>query len=351
VKFGLAALVTQVFAMAPLSAGAVVILFFLARSFAASDAGGLALALLYAFATPVFFRTGYLNQNLIVAHLLLAGFALLYLCNSRRAAFGAGLAAGGCLLMDYSGVIPLALLALYALLQRRQHFIPFAAACCLPVLLLWQYQWQSFGNPFLPGQHYMPPVEWIDRGYQGVAGPQAELAWMLAFDYRFGLFTTCPLLLLALAAPFRAKFAIPRRELWLLLAIAGATLLFFSCVNYTRLQFNTGIRYMSPAIPMLFLPAGLLLWEFWQAGRFRVPLAILLAGVTFESWCLAMYRDVERGRGLLEPITAILTGGPQLPAITTLSRVGILPLPALLPSLLLALAALGLWLLWRPAHA
>ena len=47
-----------------------------------------------------------------------------------------------------------------------------SSAGTLPgVLLLWFYQWKAFGNPFLPGQHWMPPVEFIDRGYQGFQFP------------------------------------------------------------------------------------------------------------------------------------------------------------------------------------
>ena len=41
-----------------------------------------------------------------------------------------------------------------------------------------------------------------------------------------------------------------------------------------------------------------------------------------ESWCLAMYRDVERGFGVLDPILHVFLGGFQLPALTTLFRMG-----------------------------
>jgi hypothetical protein len=36
---------------------------------------------------------------------------------------------------------------------------------------------------------------------------------------------------------------------------------------------------------------------------------------------MAMFRDVERGLGLLDPVVRLLAGGFQLPALTTLSRV------------------------------
>ena len=34
----------------------------------------------------------------------------------------------------------------------------YVAGATPPVLLLWWYQWRSFGDPFRPGQHWMPPV-------------------------------------------------------------------------------------------------------------------------------------------------------------------------------------------------
>ena len=245
VKFGLGAFVMQAFCMAPLSAAAAVVMFLLLRRLTGSDQAGLWLSLLYAFGTPVFFRTGFLNQNMLVGHFALAGFAALWMLNSRRSAVLAGLCGGMSVLMDYSGALILVSMGIYCLLWLPNKVTAYAVGAVAPVLLLWHYQWQSFGNPFYPGQRYMPPVEWIDRGFQGVEGPQWELAWQLAFDYRFGLFLSCPLLLLALLWP-RIKPPVLRRELWHLLATAALILLFFSGVNYTRLQFNTGIRYMAP---------------------------------------------------------------------------------------------------------
>jgi len=166
----------------------------------------------------------------------------------------------------------------------------------------------------------MPPVEWIDIGYQGVGWPQLELLFSLAFDYRYGLFVSSPLLLLAAVSPLvnrQARRLLPNLELSSMLAFFVAFWAIFSGVNYTRLQFNTGMRYMAPMLPFLFVPAAIVLM--------RLPrLAIYLISILSfaQSWCLAMYRDVERGFGLLEPILHVFSGGFQLPALTTLSRTG-----------------------------
>lgn len=348
VKFGLGAFVMQACCMAPLSAAAAVVMFFLLRRLTGADQASLWLSLLYAFGTPVFFRTGFLNQNMLVGHFALAGFAALWLRSSRSSAALAGLCGGMSVLMDYSGALILASMGIYCLLWQRNKVAAYGVGAVAPVLLLWHYQWQSFGNPFYPGQHYMPPVEWIERGYQGVGGPQLDLAWQLAFDYRFGLFLSCPLLLIALAGPW-IKPAVPRRELWHLLVTAALLLLFFSGVNYSRLQFNTGIRYMAPALPLLFIPAALVLRQ-WFAGRARFAVYLIAIAAVTQSWCLAMYRDVERGLGLGEPILRVFLDGLQLPALTTISRLpgGELAQSSASPPALLALAGCILYGVWKP---
>jgi hypothetical protein len=122
-------------------------------------------------------------------------------------------------------------------------------------------------------------------------------------------------------------------------------LIFFSGVNYTRLQFNTGIRYLAPIFPFLFIPAALALLRLP-----RIAIFFIAAICVTESWCLAMHRDVERGLGVFDPILHVFIGGFELPALTTLSRMGaqigeftsrgVSPLP------LLALAAVIIYGVW-----
>jgi len=375
VKLGLGAFVMQAFCMAPLSALSAVVVFLLLRRFLADEnertgpgAGlldveehattaaprlrcaranenALWFTLLYAFGTPVFFRTGYLNQNMLVGHCILGAFAALTLLDGRRAALIAGFLAGFSLLLDYSGAVVLVCLLLFAAASDRRHIIPFVLAATPPIFLLWFYQWSSFGHPFYPGQHYMPPVEWIDRGYQGVSGPQLDLAWMLAFDYRFGIFTACPLLLAAAAVPFLRQTLLSKRQIWFFFIFFVLFWVFFSSVNYTRLQYNTGVRYMAPMIPVLYLPTVAVL------SRLSRPLLYFISAAAItQAWCMAMYRDVERGLGVLDPILHVFLGGFQLPALTTLTRMnlglealanGVSPLP------LFALTGALLYGIWR----
>jgi hypothetical protein len=335
IKFGLAAFVTQSMCMAPISALGAVLMFYTMRRLFGSDKKAIWLALLYAFGTPVFFRTGYLNQNLMLGHFAFLGFVALWnpggtkWGSSRTQFFFGGLAGGTALLCDYSGAVFLLGLFFYGIAKRLSSSVAdafrhggwYVFGTLGPVLLLFFYQWKSFGHPLYPGQHWMPPVEWIDRGYQGMGWPQLELLAALAFDYRYGLFASSPILLLALMAPLfnrGASRVLPRLEIITLLSFFAALLLFFSGNNYTRLQFNTGIRYMTAILPFLFVAAAVVL------AKLPRLLFYFLALFSFaESWCLAMHRDVESGLGVLDPILHIFFGGLKLPALTTLSRMSI----------------------------
>jgi len=333
VKFGLAAVVMQWFCMAPISALGVVAMFYLLRRILGSDRVAFWMALLYAFGTPVFFRTGFLNHNLILGHFTFMGFLAMWNPgNDTRWSAGlryflGGLAGGTAVLLDYSGLVLLGGLFCYALarawaagpgrrgLASATWYVMGAAG---PILLLWLYQWQSFGNPFLPGQNWMPPVEWIDIGYQGFTFPRPDLLWLLLFDYRYGLFVTCPLMLLALLAPWwnrGGRRLMEPRELALFAFLTIGLWLFCGGISYVRLQFNNGLRYLAPLLPYMFVLVAMVLVRLPR----RVAYVVSTAAVA-QAWSMAMYRDVERGFGVLDPILHVFIGGFQLPALTVLSH-------------------------------
>jgi hypothetical protein len=118
--------------------------------------------------------------------------------------------------------------------------------------------------------------------------------------------------------------------------------LFCGGISYVRLQFNNGLRYLAPLLPYLFVLAATVL--------VRLPRRVILVISTLalaQAWCMAMYRDVERGFGVLDPVLHVFIGGLQLPVLTVFSRMngqygdyaasGVSPLPVL--ALLAALLA------------
>lgn len=362
VKFGLVAAVTMVFCMAPLTAWSVVIVFSLLRRLRLGEPLALGLSLLYLVGTPLLFRTGFLNQNTAIAVVSIAAFALLWPAAGQREprrwqTLAAGALAGFGFLCDYSGAVGLAVLGLYSLAigwsaNRRigdaVRMGSWFTAGALPMIaLLWLYQWQSFGHPFYPPQHWMPNQnQFVSAGYQGVSGPSADIAALLLFEPRYGLFIAAPLTLLALLAPvlaWRGRALLPRRELAVCLLLPAAYLAFFSSVQYVHLQWNTGFRYLMPAIPFLFLAAVPALLQLPKI----IAALFALAGVTV-GLSIAMVRSQL---GIADNVLHILAEGPQLPWLTTLAKMSRQYMPWLegRPSATAAflLAGLIIWWIWK----
>jgi hypothetical protein len=359
VKFGLGAGVMQVFVMAPLSAGSVVVMLGVLRRLTGSAPTALWLALLYGFATPVLYRTAQLNQNVLLGHFALFAFVTLWRPWDPPARprppryFLAGVLAGWTVVLDYSGVIALAVLARYGHWRRRS--LPpecraasdgwrFMAGALGSLAVLLGYQWAVFGHPLWPPQAYMPPATFTPYGYRGMDWPRLDLLWATAFDLRYGLFVSAPLLLAGLYVPGwrqRGGRLIGRPETIFVLAFCALFFLFAAANQYGRMQFNTGVRHIVPVSAFLFLLAAGVL-------RRMPPVAAALVGVltTYWSWCLAMYRDVEQGVGVVESVIHVTLEGFRLPWHTTLVRLGYLPETAsVLP--VLGVAAAVLWALWR----
>lgn len=343
-EFGLASIVTQMGCMAPISALGVVVLHdLLRRRYPPRTA--LALALLYAFGTPVFYRAGYLNQNMLAGHLALFGFHALETGVTKTRVAIAGIFAGACVLTDYSGVMILAGLAIQALVRRVPLSLAswYALGAALPLVLLAFYQYASFGHPVYPAQHWMPAtVAGNTLGYHGLSLPEPALLWESLFDLRYGLFTTAPVFALAV-------FARRSRESIFVAGLCVASWLFFASIYYSRLQFNTGIRYMALLFPFLFLPVAEVLNKLPR----RVAIATGAASIAY-AWSMAMYRDMERGWGVLEPVLNVVRHGPQLPALLVLQRTGNTygewVQTLLSPWPVFAAAAMILWLVWRRAE-
>lgn len=359
VRFGLASGIIHVGYFAPLSALAVVVMRSVLLRMGFSAGWALGLSLLYGFGTPVFFRSAFINQNLTIAHLALFSFACLYRPEgeSPRPAslVAAGLLAGYCLFVDYSGLIPIVVLGPYALakliaehgpvdgLKRSAPFIAGGVAGCSLLLI---YQAWAFGHPIFPAQHYMPATEFSGDGWNGLHLPAPDLLFMNLFDLRYGLFTSGTCLLLAFGAPFVRGNQAPRlgkRELALCFGMFIGIWLFASSVAFARLQWNTGVRYLLPAAPFLFM-ASATVWA-------RLPrqwLGLLAALALTQAWCHAMVRGTP-----IESIATALLGGPSLPWLTVLGKMGDQYLPFLArggpnPILLILLVGLALMWLWWP---
>ena len=359
VVLGLSALGTAVTVMAPLGALATLLMFLFLRE-RLDDVRALMYALVFAFATPTLFRAAFLNQNAIIAHLVLMAWILKVGLkpataeSSRPCAPAAiGLLLGFAIVCDYSGIPFAVVFGLWILFDAwnrgglssalRDGAI-YGAGAAFSLLLLLAYQWIAFGNPVWPAQRYMPPTEFSVRGWFGFTLPSLDLLWRNLFDLRYGLFAFCPLLVAALAAPLmndKGRWSPTRSELrWIFLAFV-ALLLFSSANQFANLQWNTGVRYMVPMVPLLFLAAVPVLEVMPRAARWvtiGVSLAISLA--------VSMMRE-----DIPTSLRLFAAEGPTLPVLTVLRKMASgydvsLP-PGTFGLITLALTAL-LAVLWRP---
>jgi hypothetical protein len=227
--------------------------------------------------------------------------------------------------------------------ESRLDILWYIGGAALAATMLLMYQWKAFGSPLYPAQSYMPPATFTELGYRGMSWPRLDLLWDTAFSARFGLFTSAPVLLLSLYFPgwFQRYRLVNVPELVFILTFCLLFFLFCAANQYGRMQFNTGVRHVVPVTPFLFLlAAGVLV---------RMP-AILAALIglltTYWSWCLAMYRDVEQGLGVLESILHVTLEGFRFPWLTTLEKMGYFAGGTSAVPLLVFLAAV-LWIIWN----
>lgn len=354
VKFGLAAGILQAFLMAPISALGVVVMFWILLNLTKDPKASVLLALLYAFATPVFYRTAQLNQNLLLANFALFSFVLLWRPWSKENKpfyFLAGLCAGWTVVLDYSGLVAVLVLCSYALSQwfsslkaerKISDLIRFCSGGAICAVILMAYQWSCFGNPILPAQSYMPPANFTELGYRGFSFPSLDLLFQTAFSIRYGLFISAPILLLAFFAPAwlsKKSRLLESKETIFVVTFVILFFIFCSANQYGRMQFNTGVRHIVPVIPFLFLLVAPVL--------LKMPRIIaVLAGIlgTYWSACLVMYRDVEQGLGIFESLKHITFEGFRFPWLTTIERMGYVQNASVIP--LLLLSAVLIWALW-----
>jgi hypothetical protein len=360
VRLAVVAMFTAGFFMAPLTAAGAVLLFRLLRALGHAPGQALGFSLLFGLGTPMFFRAATMSQNLLVALLSLAAFALVWSPwetswmgrNARY--FLAGLLAGWAVVSDYTGVVTLAGVGLFALAQElsdrpagaaiRQTLWAVAGGA-LPGVFLLLWQWMCFGNPWYPAQFYLPKE--VVAGYPSAYGfgwPLPEAMWGLLFDPLYGLLVFAPIFALAVYHPIlrmRGKSLLPGRVVWFTWIFSAALWLFCSCIHYTvRHQWQDGVRYMVPAVPFLFLLVAEVLRE---APRILVALVALAA--VAETWCLSMMRENP-----LDSMVKVLLRGFELPWLTTLVKTARQYYPPLAdgasPAGLLLIAGIALGCLW-----
>jgi hypothetical protein len=305
-RLGASAAVTSVFLMAPLSALFTVLVFqFLLRRGVARPRA-VWLALLFAFGTPIWYRTAHLNHNMFLMEALFAAFLILFREPGREFAHSTaqrawvGFLLGIAIALDYAGVFPAVVLGLWFLWTRRAaagwrtalaESVPAVLAALPPILFLLWTQKLMYGGWFTPGQFVMRPVNYTEVGMKGISWPTFEVLLKNFVAPGWGLYTFGPLLLVALWPAPRAEessWILPRRERRWVLALVVTFLLWNAMNVYSLMQFNSGFRYLLPIVPFAFLQASDRL-----ARLSRGALAALSVLVVAHGLVLCMTREVN----------------------------------------------------------
>ena len=390
-RFGASTAITSAFLMAPLSALTVVLMYHLLIVRGVRRKRAIWLAMLFAFATPVFYRTAHLNHNVFLMQALFLAFVLLWVRPemndpvSLRRRVGAGFLCGIAFALDYAGAIPVLVLTGYLVITRLRsaswstslkESIPFVIAGLPGLFFLLGTQWAMYGDPFTPGQFVMNEVNYTDKGVKGIGLPTVEVFFKNLFSPSWGLFPFAPLLLLGFLPMFRVRreeeLVFPRHERRWAAILVFAFLMFCAANWYSLMQFNTGFRYLLPVVPFLFLFASDHLVRMRRRWLTALSIPVLAHSVV-----LCMMREVNDTekdlRDLAEHLgvaqsampgywsqvltetavpyswTRLFTEGVQLPWLTVLRqtspRTAILANP-LLPLGILAFTALVVWGIW-----
>ena len=304
-RFGAATVVTSVFLMAPLTALMVVLMYGTLARRNVTPGNALWLALLFAFGTPIFFRQAHLNHNMFLMYALFVAFLLLWRRPDRAYPvplgyrLAAGFLGGFTLAVDYIGVLTLCGLYLLLFFDRLstadwvrsfRESLAYVLASIPPVLFLLYSQWAMYGNPFLPGQYWMPEQNiYVQEGWRGFDWPALDLFFKNLFDPAYGMYAFGPVLILGLLPTwyYRENEKILPRELRRFIALTVLAFLVFCAANqYSRLQWNTGFRYLVPLVPLVYLAAcdHLVRMPRWL----RVPVTIV---AVLHSWVLTVFRE------------------------------------------------------------
>jgi len=260
----------------------------------------LAVALLAAFATPLF-----AYSSVFFLHVPSAAFILMsFLEARRRAASGAlrsGLWAGASVVTNYLALPVAAILGLWLAVRERsiRPFLRFAAGLMPGLMLLVAYHLAAFGG-VLRNPVSMNP-QFVSGGslFGIVNAPSLEaLVGITVSPYR-GLFFLSPVLILALGGAVVRFRQGARGEL---LVIAACLLVFFGFnVTFNNWEggFGIGPRYLVPVIPLL----AILLFPM---TRFMRPLWVILAAVSLILNFVAVAVDPQPSGSIAHPFRQYL---------------------------------------------
>jgi hypothetical protein len=263
----------------------------------------------------------------------------------------AGLAAGCAPLVDYQAAfagVPIAVYVIWrAVQQRRWRPVANAAAGSVPpIALLLYYHAACFGGPLQTGYGASETfAHHHQKGFLGMDQLRLEALTGSTVAADHGLLFFCPVLLAALVG----WYLLARRRAWwvfgVTFAIAVIFIAFQSSINFWRAGWSLGPRYITAALPFLFVPVAVAADAADdRAGRW--PLRGLLGGLAlvgiavYALSCAEYPHFPEKFANPLYEVTFALIGDGRAPYNLGYA-VGLRGLASLVPYLLVLAAVVG----------
>ncbi len=212
----------------------------------------------------------------------------------RRAPVGPGRAAlaaflgASCLVVEYQAAVYLVPLVLVALGRVRPRIASFAAAlggALLPLVALGLYHQAAFGSPFKTGYSFVANPFFANvhaQGFMGVSHPKwTNLVGSLFLPSKGMLFWS-PFLILGFVGLGAFARRVGRGDAALRLVLVALPVAFVSSMVYWDGGWTVGQRHLTPLVPFLVAPAGLLL-DRSRVARLAGPalaaVSVLLTGL------------------------------------------------------------------------
>ncbi len=179
----------------------------------------------------------------------------------------AGVLAGAVVACEYTGALGVLCVAGYVVASRWRRWAALGSAAGLvvvgaaPLLAgLLAYHHACFGSAFASGYKFLDDANyqgWHQGGFLGIKVPDGRAFVLSLFSPLRGLFALSPFLLASVLGVGRLK---PQRALYLFTAgLLLANAYFTSSFAYDSWGWTVGPRHLTPMLPFLLLPLGLVL--------------------------------------------------------------------------------------------
>jgi len=243
----------------------------------------------YGLGSPAFTYSLLLYGHQLTAVLL---FATAFVLRSprigpRRAAL-AGFLGASCLVTEYQSAVYLVPLAIVALVRVRPRVASIAAAVAgtvLPLAALAAYHQAAFGSPFRTGYSFIANPFFASvhaQGFMGVSRPHLAPFVGSLFKPSKGMLFWSPFLALGFAGLVSFARRATRGDAVLRGVMVALPIAFVSSMVYWDGGWTVGQRHLTPLVPFLVTPAGLLLDRSRVArlvGPALAAISVMLTGL------------------------------------------------------------------------